>query len=130
MLVQDAFSTEDNLANMKDKIQSECEKVSFRVKILKLKEHKTSVVESSLVTDIYKIELLEVFSRKAYLVMKRPKSKNIRIEEGACYIVDKVSLLVNKKNELIAMSTIPSVLIEYKLLRAADEDSHGIDSLD
>ena len=62
--------------------------------------------------------------------MKRPKTKNIRIEEGACYIIDKVSLVVNKKNELIAMSTMPTVLIEYRLLKAADEDSHGVDSLD
>jgi hypothetical protein len=45
-------------------------------------------------------------------------------------LIDKIKLVVNKKGEIVLISTSLTVMIEYNLFRPDDEESYDVDSLD
>lgn len=59
-LLRDAVSSKENLAALKDKVDEACEKITLKVNILGFSEQKSSPMQPSVVTDIYKIEIPEV----------------------------------------------------------------------
>jgi len=68
------------------------------------------------VTDIYKISLNDVFSgqrKGAFLLLKYPTAKKLKIKESCNYIIDKCKLVLNKNKEMVFVSTAMTVLIEY-----------------
>jgi hypothetical protein len=45
-------------------------------------------------------------------------------------LIDKIKLVINKKGEIVLISTSLTVMIEYNLFRPDDEESYDVDSLD
>ena len=71
-----------------------------------------SLKQPQIATDIYKLELTDVNpNKKAYLLLKYNKKKNLSVEEGASYLIDKIKLVINKKGEIVLISTSLTVLI-------------------
>jgi hypothetical protein len=59
-MVRDALSVPENLQPLRERIKQNCEKMTVRVKIAKKHgsfDHKTT---PSIVTDVYKAELLDI----------------------------------------------------------------------
>lgn len=52
---------------------------------------------------MYKVLIVDI-NKKGYLLIKHSKSKKISLEEQK-YLVDKVKLVINKKGELVLLST-------------------------
>ena len=75
-------------------------------------------------TDIYRVELTDLTpAKKAYLLLKYPSDSKLKVQEGASYLIDKVKLVLNSHKEVVLISTALTVMIEYTMLRADDEDS-------
>eukprot|EP00351_Strombidinopsis_sp_SopsisLIS2011_P000173 CAMPEP_0116873006 /NCGR_PEP_ID=MMETSP0463-20121206/3961_1 /TAXON_ID=181622 /ORGANISM="Strombidinopsis sp, Strain SopsisLIS2011" /LENGTH=115 /DNA_ID=CAMNT_0004514205 /DNA_START=265 /DNA_END=612 /DNA_ORIENTATION=- len=55
-------------------------------------------------TDIFKIELLDVCKR-AHLLLKHPVSRQIKFETDDTFLIDKIKLVINKKSEIVLIST-------------------------
>jgi len=68
--------------------------------------------------------------RRAYLLLKYSKKKNLSVEEGANYLIDKIKMVLNKKGEIVLISTSLTVLIQYSMFKAEDEDSFDVESLE
>ncbi len=45
-------------------------------------------------------------------------------------MIDKIKLVINKKGEIVLISTSITVMIEYSLFRPEDEESFDVDSLE
>ena len=58
-MVSDAISTKENFKELRAKVDQTCEKLSVRANLLKFQESKQSVVQPSIVTDIYRIHLTD-----------------------------------------------------------------------
>ena len=54
-LINDAMQSKENLANLKSKIEQNCEKMSMKALVLKFTEQKRSDIQPNFVTDVYKI---------------------------------------------------------------------------
>jgi hypothetical protein len=73
-LVRDALSTKSNLINLREKVDQTCGKLTVRALVKSFKEQKKSIVQKSIVTDVYKIELIDIQPhREAYLLLKYHK---------------------------------------------------------
>ena len=82
-------------------------------------------------TDVYRIELTDIQPhKKAYLLVKYLKKKKLNVKEESNYLIDKIKLVINKKGEIVLISTSLTVMIEYNLFRPEDEDSYDVDSLE
>ena len=62
--------------------------------------------------------------------MKYPKKNKLKVEEGANYLIDKIKLILNKNGEIVLISTSLTVMIEYNMSKAEDEDSMSVNSFD
>lgn len=110
--VRDAISTKENLRELRQKVDQTCEKLSVRANVIGFQEQRTSTIQPQIVTDIYKLDLTDVTPyRKAYLLLKYNKKKNLSVEEGAQYLIDKIKLVINKKGEIVLISTSLTVMI-------------------
>lgn len=77
--------------------------------------------------DVYKLELTDLNPpRKAYLLLKYQKQKNLKVDIGGKYLIDKIKLVINKKGEIVLISTHLTVLIQYQMIREESEDSYDI----
>lgn len=94
--------------------------MTVRVKISKkqrVHEHKTT---PSIVTDVYKAELLDI-SQKCFLLLKHARSRKVDfgVEEaqaqkenannGKAFLADKIGLTVNAKGEVLLVSSTLTV---------------------
>jgi hypothetical protein len=52
----------------------------------------------------------------------------LKVDIGGKYLIDKIKLVINKKGEIVLISTNLTVLIQYQMIREESEDSY--DSLD
>ena len=70
----------------------------MRVLVKSFKEQMKSSVVQRVVTDVYKIELLEfVPNRQAYLCLRYNQSNACKkLVAGANYLIDKIQLQINK----------------------------------
>lgn len=75
----------------------------MRVKILKQQSTQDSVTNPNAVTNIYKVEFVDI-DKKGYLVLKYIKNKTLNLGEQN-YLVDRVKLVINKKREIVLIST-------------------------
>ena len=82
--------------------------MTLRVKILKLQDKKDSTNPNAM-TNIYKIELVDI-EKKGYLVLKYLKAKKLNLGEGNNFLVDRIKLIINKKREIVLISTSLTVL--------------------
>ena len=75
-MVRDALSVPENLEPLRERIRQNCDKMTVRVKITKkhgMHEHKTT---PSVVTDIYRAELLDI-GQKCFLLLKHARSRKL-----------------------------------------------------
>ena len=127
------MSTKENLNSeqLRKKIDQTCEKITVRAKIQKLQDSISSSTQPNIVTDIYKLELTDLNpSKRGYLLLKYHKKKNLSVEEGANYLIDKIKMVINKKGEIVLISTSLTVMIQYSMFKAEDEDSFDVESLE
>ena len=128
--VRDALSTKENLIKLREKVDQTCGNLTLRANIVRFQEQKQSVVQNSIVTDVYRIELTDIQPyKKGYLLLKYSKKKNPKLQQDSNYLIDKIKLVINKKGEIVLISTSLTVMIEYKLFRPEDEESYDVDSL-
>jgi hypothetical protein len=128
-LLKDALSSKENLIALREKVDEACEKLTMKVNILGFQEQKSSSMQPSIVTDVYKIEIPEV-SKKGYLLLKYNKSKNLKVETESSYLIDKIKLVVNNKGKIVLVSNSLTVMIQYSMFKATDENSIEVDSDD
>jgi hypothetical protein len=81
------------------------------------------------VTDTYKVDLPDI-NVKGYLMLKYPKTSNLKVSENASYLVDKIKLVINGKGKVILLSGSKTVMIQYSMFKAQDEDSFDVNSDD
>ena len=86
-------------------------------------------MQPSVVTDVYKVEIPDI-SQKGYLLLKYNKSKNCKVETESSYLIDKIKLVVNNKGKIVLVSNSLTVMIQYSMFRASDENSIEVDSDD
>jgi|TARA_B110001450_G_scaffold224472_1_gene222106 hypothetical protein len=130
-LVRDTLSTNDNFTELRRKVDQTCEKLSVRVNILKRQDQIISANQPNYVTDLYKLELTDLMPhRRAYLLLKYCKQKDLKVETGASYLIDKIKLIINKKGEIILISTNLTVCLQSKMVKEDDEDSFDVNSLE
>ena len=135
-MVRDALSVPENLEPLKEKILQNCDKMTVRIKIAKkhgTHEHKTT---PSIVTDIYRAELLDI-SQKCFLLLKHARSRKLDfgIEEakgkesvGKAFLADKIGLTINTKGEvLLVSSTLTVFRVESD---EADSDNFSVQSFE
>jgi hypothetical protein len=65
--------------------------------------------------DIYKIEITDI-DKRGYLLLKHEKTKQFQILEGVNYLIDRAKLVINKKGEVIIVSTASTVLLSSYFL--------------
>lgn len=68
--------------------------------------------------------------RRAYLLLKYQKQKDLKIETDSSYLIDKIKLIINKKGEIILISTNLTVCLQSKMIKEDDEDSFDVNSLE
>ena len=82
-------------------------------------------------TDLYKLELTDLMPhRRAYLLLRYSKQKDLKVTSGASYLIDKIKLIINKKGEIILISTNLTVCLQSRMMKEDDEDSLDINSLE
>lgn len=54
----------------------------------------------------------------------------MKVETGASYLIDKIKLIINKKGEIILISTNLTVCLQSKMVKEDDEDSFDVNSLE
>jgi hypothetical protein len=59
-MVKDALATPENLAPLRERIRQNCNKMTVRVRIIKKHGQHESSTQRSIVTDIYRAELLDI----------------------------------------------------------------------
>ena len=109
-LLRDAVSSKENLIALRQKVDDACEKLTLKVNVLGFTEQKSSPMQPSVVTDIYKIEIPDV-NKKGYLLLKYNKSKNLKIETESSYLIDKIKLTINAKGKIVLVSNSLTVMI-------------------
>ena len=120
--VNDALSLPENFSTLRGDIERKCGALTLRAKVLKKQKEEVCVSSSDCLLHIYKVELSDVF-RKGYLVVKGLRGKKIRLLDGANYVLDQVKLVVNKKGEVLLMSSRSTVIRE-------EEDTFEVESLE
>ena len=60
ILLRDAVSSEANMLALHEKVDKACERMTLKVNIISFSEQKGCSIFSSYVTDIYKIEILDI----------------------------------------------------------------------
>lgn len=125
--VNTALSTKSNLINLRDKVDRTCEEITLRGNVLQFVEQKKSYITSNIVIDVYRLELTDLNPvRKAYLLLKYQKQKNLKVDVGGKYLIDKIKLIINKKGQIVLISTNLTVLIQYQMIRQESEDSYDV----
>lgn len=125
------MTSKEDFELLRMKVDQTCEKLSVRANLIKLDKQENSEIQPSVLTDIFKIQLTDLQpAKKAYLLLRYPKKTPMKLQEGASYLIDKIKLVLNKKGELILISTSLTVMIEYALFKADDEDSMSVGSFE
>ena len=122
-VVQDAIDTPENLKALRERIERECEQMTLRVTIIKKQQSKESVSLPGAVTDIYKVQIVNL-NRNGFLLLKHQKSRKIDFEPNDQYLADKVKLIVNPKGEIVLISTSLTVL------RVETDETNSVESLE
>lgn len=91
-------------------MEQQCEKITLKILILGFKDQKTYALQPNVVTDTYRIDIPDL-SIKGFLLLKYPKSKNLKPVEDACYLVDKIKLVINAKGKVILLTSGKTVMI-------------------
>jgi hypothetical protein len=89
---------------MRSLIEDKCDRMTIRVKVLKLQGTQESITNRTAVTTIFKVEVADL-SKKAFLLLKHVKDKKYNLFDNELYIADKLKLLINKKGEIVLVST-------------------------
>jgi len=80
------------------------------------------------VTDVFKIELTDLVfpasPKRGYLILRHNKNKKMIITEGENFIADKVKVVINKKGEVVVISTSVTVF------RAEQDDTFTVGSFE
>ena len=97
--------------------------MTLRVVIIKKSKSKESITLPEAVTDVYKVEIVNL-ERRGYLLLKHHKSRKMEFESNSQYLIDKVKLIVNPKGEVILISTSLTVL------RVETEDTYSVESME
>ena len=126
-LLRDAVSSKENLLALREKVDQACEKLTLKVNIMGFTEQKSSPMQPSVVTDIYKIEIPDI-AKKGYLLLKYNKSKNLKIDSDCTYLIDKIKLTINAKGKIVLVSSSLTVMIQFAMFKASDENSIEVDS--
>lgn len=77
----------------------------------------------SVITDVYKISLVDV-EQPSFLLLKSHKKNRSHFQQGDTYLIDKVKLVINPRAEVVLESTTLTVL------RSESEDSFTVESLE
>ena len=75
------------------------------------------------ITDVYKINLVDI-DTAAFVLLKSHQKKRKIFEQGDCYLIDKVKVVINPKAEVVLVSTTLTVL------RSESDDSFTVESLE
>jgi hypothetical protein len=59
---------------------------------------------------VFKVQLVDI-DKRGYLLLKHSKSKKIELKDNENFLVDKVKLIINKKGEIVLISTSLTVSI-------------------
>jgi len=72
---------------------------------------------------VYKINIIDI-DISAFVLLKSHKKNRIKFEKGDTYLIDKVKLVLNPRNEVVLVTTTLTVL------RSESEDSFTVESLE
>ena len=121
-MVRDALQSPDNLANLRQKIDIECEKMTLRIQFGRKQGERESATTPGVVTDIYKATLVDI-DTQAFVLLKCHRNSRNTFNSGDSYLIDKVKLVINPKAEVILISTTLTVL------RGESDESFEVESL-
>ena len=77
----------------------------------------------SVVTELYKINLVDIETR-AFILLKSHQKNRTQFVPGDSFLIDKVKLVINQRGQVILESTTLTVL------RSESEDSFTVESLE
>lgn len=120
--MRDALQSVENLANLRQKIDQECEKMTLRVQFGKKQGERESATTTGVITDIYKAVLVDIDTH-AFVLLKCHRNSRTLFNSGDNYLIDKVKLVINPKAEVILISTTLTVL------RNESDESFDVESL-
>ena len=118
---------------LKEEITKRCENMTIRLKLIKMQTNNSKDFikdTENVITDVYKILITDLNDclagkGKGYLILKYTKNKqNIKLIDGENYIADKVKIIINKKGEVIVISTSCTVF------RAEEEGTFSVESFE
>lgn len=121
-IVRDALQSPDNLANLRQKIDIECEQLTLRILFGRKQGERESATTKGVITDIYKATLVDIDTH-AFVLLKCHRNSRNTFNSGDSYLIDKVKLVINPKAEVILISTSLTVL------RSESDESFEVDSL-
>ena len=74
-------------------------------------------------TDVYRCTIVDI-QQRAFIVLKHPRSCEMRFEIDDAYLADKVKLTINRLGEVVLISTSLTVL------RVESDETHSIESME
>lgn len=95
----------------------------MRIKFGNKQSERQSTQNTSVITDVYKITIVDI-DKQAFVTLKSHKNKRSTFAAGDTYVIDKVKLVINPKDEVVLVSTSLTVL------RSESEDSFTVESLE
>jgi len=109
--------------------------MTLRVRVLKAQAKQESATRPSDIIDIFKVECSDI-CKKGYLLLKHNKSKQVDLLVSEEYIVDRIKLIINKKGEVVLISTSLTGKYYFRTkfspiaFRAESDDTFEVDSLE
>jgi hypothetical protein len=133
-LVVDALSTPENLDKLRAQVEQKCDRMTVRARIVKAQDTQDQPSNPNVVIDIYKIELTDT-NKRGYLLLKHAKGKLYDLITSENYIVDRIKLIINKKGEIVLISTsLTSKSFPYLIydivFRAESDETFEVESLE
>jgi len=108
-LVQTALDTPENTRALSEQIERDCEQMTLRVLFGIHEKSRASASKPGIVTDIYRCTVKDI-GKRAFIVLKHPKSRPMKFAVGDEYLADKVKLQINRLGEVVLISTSLTVL--------------------
>ena len=122
-LLKTALHSPENLEALRERVERECDKMTMRIKFGQKHAERQSTLMPGVITDVYKVSLVDV-EQPSFLLLKSHKKNRTQFQQGDCYLIDKVKLVINPRAEVVLESTTLTVL------RSESEDSFTVESLE
>ena len=120
--MRDALQSVENLANLRQKIDQDCDRMTLRIRFNRKQGERESATTPGVITDIYKATLVDI-DIHAFVLLKCHKNSRYNFNSGDSFLIDKVKLVINPKAEVILISTTLTVL------RSESDESFEVESL-